>query len=115
MILKRIKIKNFKSIYQELEIDFEQVNGFWKIEGPVGAGKTTIGEAIIFGLFGDVKGKNIIDLISWGERKGIVTIDCETRGHQLGKGHEDYQVIGDKKIHFSDIEAVDKILLDIEQ
>ena len=33
----------------------------------------------------------------------------------LGKGHEDYQVIGDKKIHFSDIEAVDKILLDIEQ
>ena len=33
----------------------------------------------------------------------------------LGKGHEDYQVIGDKKIHFSDIEAVDEILLDIEQ
>lgn len=29
----------------------------------------------------------------------------------LGKGHEDYQVIGDKKIHFSDIEAVGEILL----
>ena len=29
----------------------------------------------------------------------------------LGKGHEDYQVIGNKKIHFSDIEAVGEILL----
>lgn len=95
MILKRIKIKNFKSIYQELEIDFEQVNGFWKIEGPVGAGKTTIGEAIIFGLFGDVKGKNIIDLISWGERKGVVIIDCETRGHQL---HIDRVIKGDLNV-----------------
>lgn len=32
----------------------------------------------------------------------------------LGKGHEDYQIIKDKKIHFSDIETVNKILSDIE-
>jgi UDP-N-acetylmuramoyl-L-alanyl-D-glutamate--2,6-diaminopimelate ligase len=30
----------------------------------------------------------------------------------LGKGHEDYQIYGDKKIHFSDKEEVLKIKLD---
>lgn len=95
MVLKRIKIHNFKSIYQDLEIDFDRVNGFWKIEGSVGSGKTSIGEAIIFGLFGDVKGKNIADLISWGERKGSVVIDCESQGHKL---HIDRVIKGDLNV-----------------
>jgi len=95
MILQRIKIHNFKSIYNDLEIDFDQVKGFWKIEGAIGAGKTTIGEAIIFGLFGDVKGKNIPDLISWGEKRGSVVIDCECRGHQL---HIDRVIKGDLNV-----------------
>jgi len=83
MILKKIKIHNFKSIYGDFEIDFEDVKGFWKIEGTVGSGKTTIGEAIIFGLFGDVKGKNLRDLISWGEKKGSIYIECFSKGHNL--------------------------------
>jgi DNA repair exonuclease SbcCD ATPase subunit len=83
MILKKIKIHNFKSIYGDFEIDFEDVKGFWKLEGAVGSGKTTIGEAIIFGLFGDVKGKNLRDLISWGEKKGGIYIECFSKGHNL--------------------------------
>lgn len=83
MILNKIKVHNFKSIYGDFELNFNEIKGFWKIEGPVGAGKTTIGEAIIFGLFGDVKGKNNKDLISWGEKKGSVYIECQSKGHNL--------------------------------
>lgn len=83
MILQKIKIHNFKSIYGDFEMNFEDVKGFWKIEGSVGSGKTTIGEAIIFGLFGDIKGKNQRDLISWGEKKGWVEIECVSNGKHL--------------------------------
>lgn len=83
MILKKISIKNFKSIYDELVIDFDDIKGFWKIEGSVGAGKTTIGEAIIYGLFGSVKGKTNRELISWGEKKCTIIIDCISKGHYL--------------------------------
>lgn len=83
MILKSIKVHNFKSIYGDFEMNFDNIKGFWKIEGSVGSGKTTIGEAIIFGLFGDVKGKNNRDLISWGEKKGSVYIECVSKGHNL--------------------------------
>lgn len=74
---------NFKSVYDDFEIDFDDVKGFWKIEGSVGSGKTTVGEAIIFGLFGDIKGKNQRDLVSWGEKKGWVEIECVSNGKHL--------------------------------
>lgn len=84
MRVHKIKIKNFKSIYDELELDFENdIKGFWKINGTVGAGKTSIGEAIIFGLYGDVKGKNNADLISWGEKHGLIELWCTTNNHKL--------------------------------
>ena len=72
MYINKIKISNFKSIYDPLELDFTLNNGFWKISGAVGAGKTTIGEAIIFGLFGSINGKNNKDLISWGEKHCLI-------------------------------------------
>jgi DNA repair exonuclease SbcCD ATPase subunit len=83
MILKKIKVHNFKSIYGDFEMNFEDTKGFWKIEGSVGSGKTTIGEAIIYGLFGTVKGKNNRDLISWGEKNCKVSIECISKGHEL--------------------------------
>lgn len=84
MYLQKIKIKNFKSIYDELELDFENdIKGFWKINGSVGAGKTSIGEAIIFGLYGDIKGKNNTDLISWGEKQCIIEVWCKSKNHSL--------------------------------
>lgn len=83
MYLQKIRIERFKSIYEPLEINFEEVNGFWRINGPVGAGKTTIGEAIIFGLFGDVKGKNNRELISWGEKSSLIELWCTSKGHSI--------------------------------
>lgn len=83
MKVKSIKINNFKSIYDTLDLNFEDVKGFWKISGSVGAGKTTIGEAIIFGLFGSISGKNNPDLISWGQKHGLVEINCVSKGKNI--------------------------------
>lgn len=83
MNIQKIKIENFKSIYEPLELDFNTIKGFWKISGSVGAGKTTIGEAIIFGLFGTVGGKNNSDLISWGKKHGIIELWLTTKGRNL--------------------------------
>ena len=83
MKLKKIKVKNFKSIYDVLTIDFEQVHGLWRITGPVGAGKTTVGEAIIFGLFGEISDKKLGDLVSWGEKKGEMELWLESKGRDL--------------------------------
>lgn len=83
MHISKIKIRNFKSIYDELEVDFNQINGIWKISGQVGSGKTSIGEAIIFGLFGTVSGKNNPDLISWGQKHGLVELWCTSMGRDI--------------------------------
>ncbi len=84
MRIQRIKLNNFKSIYGEFELDFEkEIKGMWKIVGPVGSGKTTLGEAIIFGLFGTVKDKNNDSLISWGEKHALVEIWCESKGKHI--------------------------------
>lgn len=83
MYIQNIRIEGFKSIYQPLEIDFNQVKGFWKINGVVGSGKTTIGEAILYGLFGTIKGKNNNDLISWGLDKCVIEINCSSKNKSL--------------------------------
>lgn len=83
MRINSIKITNFKSIYDTLELDFNNIKGIWKISGSVGAGKTTIGEAIIYGLFGSVSGKNNPDLISWGQKHGLVELWCMSRGRNI--------------------------------
>jgi DNA repair exonuclease SbcCD ATPase subunit len=83
MKVQRIKISKFKSIYDTLEINFEDVRGFWEIGGAVGTGKTTLGEAIIFGLFGTVGGKNNGDLISWGQKHALVELWCQSNGHNI--------------------------------
>ena len=83
MQIQKIKIENFKSIYEPLEIDFNDVRGFWKISGSVGAGKTSIGEAIIYGLFGTVGGKNQTDLISWGRKHGMIEVWCNSKARNI--------------------------------
>jgi hypothetical protein len=50
MKIQKIRIENFKSFYEPYEIDFDKIKGLWKVSGSVGSGKTTIGEAILFGL-----------------------------------------------------------------
>lgn len=83
MYIEKIKIENFKSIYDPLELDFTNIKGLWKINGDVGSGKTTIGEAVIFGLFGSIKGKNNADLISWGKKHGLIEMWCRARSKSI--------------------------------
>lgn len=83
MNIDKIRIQNFKSIYEPLELDFNNIKGLWKINGEVGSGKTSIGEAIIFGLFGAVKGKNNTDLISWGQKHGLIEVWCRAKGKSI--------------------------------
>ena len=71
MQIDRIRVSNFKSI-ENLDIRFQEMCGLWEISGVVGAGKTTIGEAIIYGLFGSVKGKTNESLITWGKKHALV-------------------------------------------
>lgn len=71
MQIDRIRLSNFKSI-SELDLNFQEMNGLWEISGAVGVGKTTIGEAIIYGLFGSVRGKTNESLISWGKKHALV-------------------------------------------
>ena len=87
MYIEKIKIENFKSIYDPLELDFTNIKGLWKINGDVGSGKTTIGEAVIFGLFGSIKGKNNADLISWGKKHGLIEVWCRARNKSIYINH----------------------------
>lgn len=83
MNILKIKIHNFKSIYDEVELDFTNIRGFWKISGSVGSGKTTLGEAILFSTFGSINGKNNADLVSWGEKRGSIEVTLECRGKNI--------------------------------
>lgn len=83
MNIKKIVIDGFKSFYNKTEIDFDEIKGLWRISGDVGTGKTSIGEAIMYGLFGDIKGKNNTDLVSWGLKKGFVEIWCECNNRNI--------------------------------
>ena len=83
MHIQKIKIQNFKSIYDPLELCFNDISGFWRICGDVGSGKTTIGEAIIYGLFGSINGKNNADLISWGCKHAIIELWCTSKDRNI--------------------------------
>lgn len=82
MVINRISIKNFKSI-SELVLDFSSLRGLWEITGDVGSGKTTVGEALLYALFGSVRDKNNRELIKWGEKHALIEMDCFTKGHTL--------------------------------
>lgn len=83
MYIRKIKIDKFKSFYEPLELDFDQVKGLWKVSGSVGSGKTSIGEAILFGLFGTISGKNNGDLVSWGHEFAHIELWCRSNSREI--------------------------------
>lgn len=80
MILKNIHIENFKSI-ENLDLDFESTTGLCEINGPVGSGKTSIGEAILYVLYGNVQGKNLSDLVRWDQLSMRVAAELSVKSH----------------------------------
>ena len=83
MIIRQIKITNFKSIYGTFSIDFSQLDGLIKLSGPIGSGKTTIAEAILYGLFGTVKGQNNRELIAWNMKDCCVEMNICSKGKEV--------------------------------
>lgn len=83
MFVKKIKINNFKSFYGEYEFDFETLKGINCLKGSIGVGKTTICEAIIYGLYGGIDGLNIPALVSWGEKDMSVEISLKVKGYDI--------------------------------
>lgn len=83
MIIHNIKIENFKSLYGVHTFDFDKCKGLIKLSGPIGSGKTSLAEAIIWGLFGTVKGQNNGNLISWNEKYCEVEINLTSKGKDI--------------------------------
>lgn len=120
MIIHKVKFQNFKSYTQETLIDFDKVKGVWEISGPVGSGKSSICEAIIYTLYGKVKGKSYKDLITWGQKHGYTEIWITSRGKELhikrelnayGQSPVYIWIDGQEKI-FSDKRNIQQELLD---
>ena len=83
MRLQKIRIENFKSIYGVQEFDFESLEGLVKLSGAIGSGKTTVSEAIIWGLYGTVKDQKNPDLISWNTKTCQIDIDLVSKNRKI--------------------------------
>lgn len=83
MFINKISITNFKSIYGTQEFDFRELVGMNKLSGPIGAGKTTICDAIIYGLYGKVKNQKVTSLVAWNTKEMEVSIELKSSGKLL--------------------------------
>ena len=83
MHIQNIRITNFKSIYGEQYFNFDELGGLVKLSGVIGSGKTTLCEALLYGLFGTVNGHKIPNLVSWNERDCIVEMNIISRNKQI--------------------------------
>ena len=83
MHIHDIKITNFRSCYGEHYFNFDDINGLIKLSGPIGAGKTTLGEAIIWGLFGSVKEHNNPNLVSWNTNFCQVEMNITSKNKKI--------------------------------
>ncbi len=83
MIIHNIRIHDFKSCYGDHTFDFDKMKGLIKLSGPIGAGKTTIGEALLYGLYGTVKGQNNSQLISWNCKSCEVELNITSKNKKV--------------------------------
>ncbi len=79
MTIHNIKISDFKSLYGSHYFDFDKMKGLVKLSGPIGSGKTSIGEALIWGLYGNVKGQTNPGLIAWNCKSCEVEINLTSK------------------------------------
>lgn len=83
MIIHNIKITNFKSIYESQYFDFDSQKGLIKLYGPIGVGKTTLAEALLYGLYGAVKGQTNTNLISWNTKYTEIELNLTSKNKEI--------------------------------
>lgn len=83
MKIHKIKITNFRSLYGTHEFVFDDLEGLVKLSGPIGSGKTSVGEAVICALFGKVKDHTSPNMIAWGTDTYELEVDLTSRGHSI--------------------------------
>jgi len=83
MLIESLLAENFRK-YETLEINDIPENGAITVSGANESGKTSIGEAICFALFGRtffLDEKNITKLVYWGKEKAEVTLQFDAGEH----------------------------------
>lgn len=101
MIIHNITIRNFKSLYGEHYFDFDKCKGLIKLSGNIGTGKTSLGNAILYGLYGNIKGENNNQLIAWNTKSCEVEINLTSKGKEIyikRNIHEPLIIEVDKKV-----------------
>lgn len=83
MTIHNIKISNFKSLYGSHYFDFDKMKGLIKLSGPIGTGKTSLGEALIWGLYGNVKGQTNPGLVAWNCKACEVEINLTSKNKEV--------------------------------
>lgn len=83
MIIHNVKVKDFKSLYGVHEFNFDKMNGLVKLSGPIGSGKTSIGEALIWGLYGNVKGQTNPGLVAWNCKACEVELNLTSKDKEV--------------------------------
>jgi len=83
MILKRLSLKNFLT-HTNTEVEFAQ-KGITVFIGDNGAGKSSIIEGVVYGLFGRTDRGNIAELIQWGKNQAVVKLEFQ-------KGNSEYLI-----------------------
>lgn len=83
MKIHNIRIVNFKSMYGEHYFDFDNLEGLVKLSGPIGSGKTTLGESILCALFGKVKDHTNPNMVAWGTDTYELEINLTSKGHEI--------------------------------
>jgi exonuclease SbcC len=78
---RRLEIEGFTSFRERLHLDFDGLDLF-AITGPTGAGKSSLIDAIVFALYGQVPrvGREYKQLISHGAERLSVKLDFEVGG-----------------------------------
>jgi len=83
MIIKDIKITNFKSLYGENYFNFQQLDGLIKLSGPIGSGKTSLAEAILYGLYGTIQGQTNTSLVAWNMKSCTVELNLISKNKEV--------------------------------
>ena len=83
MVIKDITITDFKSIYGTQKFDFTKLQGLVKLSGPIGSGKTTLAEAILWGLYGTVRGQTNGQLIAWNQKNMQIELNLISKNKEV--------------------------------